>query len=66
MKNRDMACSATRSEPSHCRVVLVDAKASHRASWALAHESSTVDLSIEGRIHYVRSSAGPTCRLANL
>src|SRR6266516_908074 len=25
MKNRDMACSATRSEPSHCQVVLVDA-----------------------------------------
>ncbi len=51
---------ATRSEPSHCRVVLVDAKSSHRASWALAHESSTVDLSIEGRIHDVRSSAGTT------
>ncbi len=50
MKSRDMASSATRSEPSHCRVLPVDAKSSHRASWALENKSSTVCTSIEGRI----------------
>jgi hypothetical protein len=50
MKNRDIASSATRHEPSHCQVVLVEAKSSHRASSALADEASTVCSSIERRI----------------
>ena len=50
MKSRDMASSATRREPSHCRVVLVDAKSSHRTSSALTDEASIVCMSIERRI----------------
>jgi len=66
MKSRDIASSATRSEPSQCQVVLVDAKSSHRASSALADEASTVCTSIEGRIHHVRGTARVACRLAKL
>src|SRR2546428_5281700 len=66
MKSRDIASSATRSEPSQCRVLPVDAKSSHRASSALENESSTVCTSIEGRIHHVRGTARVTCRLAKL
>ena len=59
MKGRNMASSATRSEPSQHRVLLVEAKSSHRdssASWALADEPSTVGSGLEGRIHHARGS----------
>jgi hypothetical protein len=60
-----MASSATRHEPSHCQVVLVEAKSSHHASSALAAEASTVYTSIERRIIMLEAVLAPLAAWQN-